>query len=187
MHRRPLALAAVLTLSLCVAGVVTAVTRSDGSTAPLGAATPTLPPDHYTSTKAVCALLTEPDLEAILGVAFADGDNPGITSTFGDIPGITKCRYTPEDQPTYKVESALFAGNAAATFDETKELRSRLEAEAVPGLGQEALWYPQAHELLVLAEGKVLGLSMSTDAAEPSADLKERARRLAIKAIARLR
>lgn len=123
-----------------------------------------------------------------MGVAYPDRDNPGITSTFADIPGITKCRYRPTAYTRLKVETAVFAGNAPATFEETKVGRKGWKSQIMPGLGQEALWYPAGNELLVLTQGKILGLAVGNGATGDSdADQRERARRLAVKAIARLR
>lgn len=187
---RFLGFAAALVLASSVAGVVAARSGSDGTKpAPTVATGPPLPADYYAATDAaVCGLLDRSDLEATMGVAYPDGDNPGITNTFGDIPGITKCRYRPTAYPRLKVETAVFAGNAAATFEETKMSRNAFKAEVVPGLGQEALWYPQGNELLVLNKEKILGLAVGIGATGDSdADQKERARRLAVKALARLR
>ena len=177
----------LLAVLLAAGGVVGLMSRSEDSGSSTAETGPAVSPEFYVFTENVCALLTRAEIEAMLGVPMGGGDNPGITSTFADIPGITKCRYAPADQPQFKLETGVFAGNALPTYQETKQVRRGLTSEPVAGLGEEALWYPQGHELLVLANGRILGLSIGGDASEPDADLRERAGRLATKALARLR
>ena len=176
-----------LVVALAVAGTVSLATRSQPSEPIPSEAAPPGPRNDYTSSEVVCALLTKEELEPALAVAVAAGDNPGITNTFAEIPSITKCRYAPAEKPAFKVETGVFSGNAAPTFEEIKVSRKGFASESLPRLGQEALWFPQAHELLVLTNGRILGLSIGGDVIESDADLKERARRLARAALARLR
>lgn len=181
--RRTVAAAAVALLAVG-AGVATSWSNSStGSADDL-----ILPPDYYASSPAVCGLVTRTDLRAGLGRVFAEGVDPGLTNTFADMPGTTKCRYpTAEKEGTPFMEVGVVYAYADEILAAVERRRKPYQSSTVPGLGEKALWYPEAGELLVKADDKILGVYLPAELFETAPEVRERARRLAARALERLR
>ena len=181
--RRSLAAAAAVALLGVGAGVATA--WSDSSTG--SGDDLTQAPGYYASSPAVCGLVTRADLRAGLGRAFAEGDDPGLTNTFADMPGTTKCRYArAEKEGTPYIEVGVVYAYADEILAAVEKRRKPYQSSKVPGLGEKALWYPEAGELLVKADDKILGVYLPAELFESAPEVRERARRLAARALERL-
>ena len=146
------------------------------------------PPDYYASSPAVCTLLSAADLRAVLARRFGTGEDPGITNTFADMPGVTKCRYPrAEKEGTPHLEIGVVYAYAGQIFDDVEKGRARRRVADIPGLGDRARWYPEAHELLVLDGDKIFAVAVPAEVLEWDREVRERARRLAARALERLR
>lgn len=180
--RRSLAAAAVALLGVG-AGVAAAWSDSStGSGDDLKQA-----PGYYASSPAVCGLVTRTDLRVGLGRAFAEGDDPGLSNSFADMPGTTKCRYpSAEKEGTPYIEVGVVYAYADEILAAVQKRRKPYQSSKVPGLGEKALWYPEAGELLVKAGDKILGVYLPAELFETAPEVRERARRLAAKALERL-
>ena len=182
--RRTTAVMAAIAVVGLGAGVATGWSASAGSS---GDGDLTRGPGYYASSPAVCALLSRNDLRTGLGRAFGDGDDPGLSNTFADMPGITKCRYpTAEKDGTPYIEVGVVYAYADEILAAVERRRKPYRSEGVSGLGDKAAWYPQAGELLVKSEEMILGVYVPAEQFETAADARERARRLATKALERL-
>lgn len=156
------------------------------------------PPDYYASSATVCTLLSAAELRVVLARRFAEGIDPGITNTFVDMPGLTKCRYpSAEKEGTPHIEIGVVYAYAGQIFDDVRKLRARRDEVArsrgagnapvpVRGLGDRAVWFPAAHELLVLDGDKIFAVAVPAEVLEWDNEVRERARRLAAKALERL-
>ncbi len=143
-------------------------------------------PAYFASAHAVCALLSKEDLDIALGARYRDGRAPILrTLPFADLVGVTKCAYTRIDQAegAQGAEVGVVYAYGEQIFEQA---RMAYERQAVGGVGRKAFWYPQAGELLVLTKDKIVGIYVPVAAGEPKEDSRERARRIAAKAVARL-
>lgn len=182
--RRTTAFMAAIAVAGLGAGMATAWSAAAGGS---GDGDLTRGPGYYASSPAVCALLSRNDLQTGLGRAFGGGDDPGLSNTFADMPGITKCRYpTAEKDGTPYIEVGVVYAYADEILAAVEKRRKPYQSEKVSGLGDKAAWYPQAGELLVKSGEMILGVYVPAEQFETPADVRERARRLATKAMERL-
>lgn len=147
---------------------------------------PLVGPDYYASPSAVCTLLSVEDLELALGVPYEEGLDPGNSSfSFAGVPGMTQCFYPPVGEGYGSVEVGVVYAYAEQVLTEhADELGDR--AREVTGVGDRAVWDTQGNELFVLADDKIVAVSIPATSAWYEADLIERSRRLADVAIGRL-
>lgn len=147
----------------------------------------------------MCALLTEPDLEAITGYRHLAGISDFNPDWFV-APGVTTCAYRNADRniihfspdrligkpnaPKFYHLSRIWLGVVPAYAD---EIFPKLEGrgQRVEMNGRKAVWLPLHNQLWVLANGKIIGYQ---PIGEPDdQDSLIRAKRLVAKAIQRLR
>lgn len=148
---------------------------------------PLVGPDYYAASAAVCTLLDPGDLELALGAAYEEGLDPGgATFAFAEIPAVTTCFYPPATEGYGSVEVGVVYAYAEQVLHEHRQ-RLGDRAVDIDGVGEEAVWDREGRELLVLAEEKIVGVSVPATASWREGDLIERARRLAEAAIGRLR
>lgn len=186
--RRRLLTAASLAALLAVVAVVLATSGFDGGWVAGADEDPLVGHDYYASPAAVCKLLSAEDLELALGAAYEEGVEPGgMTYSFAGLPGVTKCFYAPEQQEHGSVELGVVYAYADQVFREHVERRGEERIRQLSGPGDRAAWDEAAHELLVLADDKVIAVSVPTTSSWHEGDLLERTRRLAEKAVGRLR
>lgn len=148
---------------------------------------PLVGPDYYAASAAVCTLLDPGDLELALGAAYEEGLDPGgATFSFAEIPAVTTCFYPAATEGYGSVEVGVVYAYAEQVLHEHRQ-RLGDRAVDIDGVGEEAVWDRDGRELLVLAEERMVGVSVPSTASWRERDLIERARRLAETAIGRLR
>lgn len=149
---------------------------------------PLVSPTYYTNPLAVCSLLGSQDFELVLGDTFQQGVALSAHHpAFAQIPGITKCGYLSEDETRVVALGVVYA-YADQLFDDAKQrAKERKGLEGVEAVGSEAFFDRVSGELLVLTDDKVVGVIVSQGYVEADRDRIERARRLAEKAMERLR
>lgn len=172
---------------LAVLLVLAVAAGSGGNTAGEAARDPLVGEAYYASPTAVCTLLDADDLAMALGAAYQRGRPPGgVTYAFAGLPGVTKCYYPPASEGVGSVEVGVVYAYPEQVFAERRD-RLGDRAVAVDGVGAAAVWDRDGHELLVRADGRLVGISVPATVAWRERELIERARRLAETAIGRLR
>jgi len=170
------------------------------------APTTVVPPNYYASGTAVCGLLGEHGLEAILGHRFMPGTadfNPDTQT----LTGISTCSYgnaepkvadpglSPQANAFLASFPKVYLGVVYAYGDQIYNQHRALllpkgrphVGKSVRGIGKEAFWWPNTTQFFVLAKGKMLALQFRPEVLETEDQVLNRGRRLATKAIERLR
>lgn len=176
-----------------------------------GTSQPLNGPNYYAATSSVCGLTRRSDLEAATGYAYQPGSD--LNTPALAVPGMKKCVF-PSKSPegngasinvataTSEVAVGITYGLANESFTKYREKMQRdlqslgetsrllgrdveaLEIRSVDKVGERAFWVPQASELVVLTDRKVLGVYISGQ--DPEVFRKETARRIALRMIDRL-
>lgn len=182
-RRRAIVLTLLVVFFVLLAGVVvllTSVWEDD-----VGTDDPLVSDTYYASSEAVCALLDPDDLELVLGFAFQEGFEPdAIYPAFAGTPGITRCTYLRGDGSEVVNLGVVYAYADQVFEDRVERYRELGEVKELEGLGRRAVWIEAGNNLLVLTDDKVVGVIPPTGSEH---DAIERARRLAEKAIERLK
>jgi len=147
-----------------------------------------LPTNFYSSASNVCALVKEGDLEAILGHRYSQGVG-AFNPDFQPLPGVSACTYerAVDGSLAPRVYVGVVYAYAGQIFREhISFLRAVSRARAVKEVGEKAVWDPALFQLFVLEKDKMLAFQAFPDL-EPKRDHLIRTRRLAVKAIGRLR
>ncbi|MGI8426530.1 MAG: hypothetical protein ACR2FO_05125 [Actinomycetota bacterium] len=145
---------------------------------------------YYSSASAVCALLEGRDLETILGHQYLDGVGDFNPDT-QFLTGVNACSYGRADNPRRKIYLGVVYAYSDQIFGQTSSFLHRAFPQpgkivTVKGIGKKAFWWDDLNLLFVLTEGKMIALKGQADL-EPARDRLIRVRRLAEKAVARLR
>lgn len=195
--RRAMLPTLALVVILLLTGVVALLIGWDGGSRAASDSDPLVGPEYYASPQAVCGLLTAEDVELALGYPYQEGIDPGIYPVFSRIAGITRCGYLPAAQAGEHEVRPVFLGvvyaYAEQVFEDAKQRAEDMtesgegEVINVEDVGTDAFWDPVAAHLLVLVDDKLVGVHVPASHGEPVEQRVERARRLAEKAIGRLR
>jgi len=154
-------------------------------------------PVDYSLSSAVCDLLTKADLQVILGHRYLNGTNkalydkqlnkrsgvPGGFSlpVFPEVVGTTTCMYASPDSNLAFAATGVAASLAPYVWKQVNK------GTAVAGLGDQAVWQGDKGKLLVLKGGKIFTLFFQKEPSDTLRQNRERATRLARKALGRLR
>lgn len=192
---RALVPALVLVMALLAAGVVVALTGWGGGSSPAaggndsfaGSDDPLVGRSYYANPAAVCGLLDPQDLEVVLGRAYGEGFEPPLEyPVFAGMTGVVRCTYSARESSEAFSIGVVYA-YADQVYDDRLEQNEKIgEVSELSGLGDRAVWSDAPKELMVDTGDKVV-VAQLADSTEAKEVHVERVRRLAEKALDRLR
>lgn len=142
---------------------------------------------YYADPAAVCGLLDPRDLQLALGRVYHEGSEPPLDyPVFAGMTGVVRCTYQAKGVSQPFSLGVVYAYAERIYQARLEQNRNTGEITEIPELGAKAVWSESPGELMALTGDKLVVVHLA-DTSGPEQARIERLRRLAGKAIGRLK